>query len=66
MKILEKTNGFKTIAGGILHLSWFVYYVFFDKSIDVETKWTGHGIIGILTGIGITHKIKKAINQKIK
>lgn len=67
--MLERLNGYKTLIGGVLHAAWFIYYLFVDKSIDTETKWTGHGIIGILTGVGLTHKIyknKEAISNNIK
>lgn len=63
--ISKATNGYKTIIGGILHAVWFCYYVFVDKTIDVDTKYVGHGIIGIITGIGITHKIIKNNGRNI-
>ena len=58
--IWKHLDGLKTIIGGILHATWFLYYVIFNKDISVEHQLTGHGIIGILTGVGIGHKIFKS------
>ena len=64
MKVLNwiwrHLDGIKTITGGMLHAAWFLYYVIWDKTISLEHQLTGHGIIGILTGVGIGHKIFKS------
>ena len=59
MKILDNISGYKTIFGGVLHALWFIYYMFIEKNIDTEMQWRGHGIIGILTGVGLGHKAYK-------
>jgi len=70
MNILKNISGFKTISGGLLHLSWFIYYVFINAEIPSHLQWRGHEIIFVLTGIGIGHKAIKYFNsnkgEKIK
>lgn len=58
--IWRHLDGIKTLIGGLLHAAWFLYYVIFDRTIPLEHQLTGHGIIGILTGVGLGHKIVKA------
>ena len=66
---LSKINGYKTFVGGVLHAAWAIYYLFIDQAIESEMQWRVHGIIGILTGTGLAHKVyknKEAINNTFK
>ena len=66
-KLWSKIRGFKTITGGVLHAAWFVYYVFIEE-VETDTKYVGHSVIFILTGVGIGDKIyrnKETINNSI-
>lgn len=55
-KFISLIDGFKTATGIILHTLWFCYYVFFNDTIDKEIQLRGHGLIFILTGVGLFHK----------
>lgn len=61
-KVWSKISGFKTILGSVLHAAWFGYYIWVGE-VDVEMQWRGHGIIGVLTGVGLAHKAKKQYNN---
>lgn len=58
--IWRHLDGIKTLVGCLLHAVWFLYYVIFDRKISIEHQLTGHGIIGILTGVGLGHKFVKS------
>ncbi|ANS04918.1 hypothetical protein [uncultured Mediterranean phage] len=63
-QIWNKIDGKKTFIGGVMHAVWFLVNVIFkDLSTPSEAAY-GHGIIGMLTGTGVIHKVKKINNAK--
>ena len=62
--IWRHLDGIKTLVGGLLHAVWFLYYVIFDRTISIEHQLTGHGVIGILTGVGLGHKFIKSQTKR--
>ena len=62
-KIWEKLNGKKTAIGIGLHAAWFISNMIFKDFATTEEVLTGHALIGTITGVGIGHKINKAIDR---
>ena len=76
-KAWDSINGLKTLIGSILHAIWFGIYIYGEITkkyeIDGGLQLRGHGIIFILTGVGLVGKyqknketIHKTINKIIK
>ena len=60
-------DGKKTIIGIGLHAAWFVANIVLPDLSTENEALMGHGLIGTLTGVGVGHKVSKAIakaNQK--
>jgi len=62
-RIWNKTDGWKTIVGVVLHVGWLAVHLPI-KSIDWDTALTIHGGIGTLTGVGIGDKARKYIKSE--
>jgi hypothetical protein len=59
-------NGKKTVIGIVLHTAWFVSNLAFKDLTTMDEALTGHGLIGLITGVGLGHKIvKQKINNAI-
>lgn len=55
-------NGKKTVIGILLHSGWFLSNLIFKDMANNNEILTGHALIGTITGVGIGHKINKAID----
>lgn len=62
-KIWSAINGKKTAIGIGLHVAWFVANMAFKNISTDEQAITGHALIFSVTGVGIGHKINKAIEK---
>ena len=62
-EIWKRLNGKKTIIGIGLHATWFIANMIFKDFATVDEALTGHALIGTITGVGIGHKINKAIDK---
>lgn len=60
-KVWQYFNGKKTVIGLLLHTAWFVSNLVFKDMANTNEVLTGHALIGTITGVGIGHKINKAI-----
>ena len=62
-KLFSNISGWKTFLGGLLHLAWFIYYIWINKEIQPDIQLRGHAIIFVITGVGIGDKIRKYIKS---
>lgn len=62
-KLWNKTDGWKTVAGVVLHLGWGVIHM--TNNIDSTVIWSVHGGIGNITGVGTGHKIHKFVKSNL-
>jgi len=58
-KLWTWINGKKTLIGIGLHLAWFAVNMVKKDLTDSGQFWEGHGYIGVITGVGVGHKITK-------
>lgn len=65
-KIWKYFDGKKTVIGLLLHAGWFASNLIFKDLANVDEVITGHTIIFGITGVGIGHKINKAIDSANK
>ena len=63
-KLWNKTDGWKTVAGIVLHIGWAAIHIPV-KQIGWDTALTVHGGIGTLTGVGLSDKIRKYVKSPI-
>lgn len=61
--IWNKTDGWKTIAGFVLHTAWAAVHLT-TKIVDLDTALWIHGGIGSITGVGTGHKISKVVKSQ--
>jgi len=62
-KLWDKTDGWKTIAGIVLHIGWGATHLS-TKIVDLDTALWIHGGIGTITGVGTGDKIRKAVKTE--
>lgn len=56
-------DGKKTIIGIGLHAAWFIANIVLPELSTENEALIGHGLIGTLTGVGVGHKVSKAIDK---
>ena len=61
-KLWNKTDGWKTVAGVVLHAGWAGVHLS-TKVVDLDTALWIHGGIGNLTGVGLGWKVAKYVKS---
>ena len=65
-KLWIAIDGKKTIIGIGLHTAWFIANMVLPELSTENEALVGHGLIGTITGVGVGHKVSKAIDKANK
>lgn len=62
-KLWSYFDGKKTVIGILMHAGWLAANIVFKDMANVNEVLVGHSLIFSITGVGIGHKINKAIKD---